>query len=59
MLMSRMSGASCARNIDLAVRKSWCESNDPEFVAKAANVAGLYVNPPVSVRRREAFDPAI
>jgi transposase len=33
-------------NIDLAVRKSWCESNDPEFVAKAADVVGLYVDPP-------------
>jgi hypothetical protein len=28
-------------NIDLAARKSWCESNDPEFVAKAADVVGL------------------
>src|SRR5665213_476260 len=25
-------------NIDLAARKSWCESNDPEFVATAADV---------------------
>jgi len=25
-------------NIDLAARKSWCESNDPEFAAKAAGV---------------------
>jgi transposase len=33
-------------NIDLAARKSWCESNDPAFAAKAANVVGLYVNPP-------------
>src|SRR6266487_1397044 len=33
-------------NIDLAARKSWCESNDPEFAAKAADVVGLYVNPP-------------
>ena len=33
-------------NIDLAARKSWCESNDPAFVAKAADVVGLYVNPP-------------
>src|SRR5437588_3380448 len=32
--------------IDLAARKSWCESNDPEFVAKAADVVGLYINPP-------------
>ena len=33
-------------NIDLAARKSWCESNDPAFVAKAAVVVGLYVDPP-------------
>jgi len=32
--------------IDLAARKSWCESNDPDFVAKAAAVVGLYVDPP-------------
>jgi transposase len=32
--------------IDLATRKSWCESNDPAFAAKAANVVGLYVDPP-------------
>ena len=33
-------------NIDLAARKSWCESNDPKFAAKAADVVGLYVDPP-------------
>ncbi len=32
--------------IDLAARKSWCESNDPEFAAKAADVVGLYLDPP-------------
>jgi hypothetical protein len=32
--------------IDLVARKSWCESNDPNFTAKAANVVGLYVAPP-------------
>jgi len=32
--------------IDLAGRKSWCESSDPEFVAKAADVVGLYMAPP-------------
>jgi len=38
----------CLRHykIDLAARKSWCESNDPDFAAKAADVVGLYVNPP-------------
>src|SRR5712671_6496951 len=33
-------------NIDLAARKSWCESNDPAFAAKAAAVVGLYMKPP-------------
>ena len=32
--------------IDLAARKSWCESDDPKFAAKAADVAGLSVHPP-------------
>jgi transposase len=35
-----------AHKIDLAGRKSWCESSDPEFVAKAADVVGLYMAPP-------------
>ena len=26
--------------------KSWCESKDPEFAAKAADVVGLYMAPP-------------
>ena len=33
-------------NIDLATRKSWCESNDPKFAAKAADVVALYIDPP-------------
>src|SRR6185295_16166561 len=32
--------------IDLVARKSWCESNDPDFAAKAADIVGLYVAPP-------------
>jgi len=35
-----------AQKVDLGGRKSWCESNDPEFVAKAADVVGLYMAPP-------------
>jgi transposase len=35
-----------AQKIDLAGRKSWCESSDPEFVAKAGDVVGLYMAPP-------------
>jgi transposase len=34
------------QKIDLAGRKSWCESKDPEFAAKAADVVGLYMSPP-------------
>jgi len=32
--------------IDLSGRKSWCESNDSEFAAKAAEIVGLYMAPP-------------
>jgi hypothetical protein len=32
--------------IDLAARKSWCESNDPDFTTKAADIVGLYIAPP-------------
>src|SRR6516165_268122 len=35
-----------SHKIDLAARKSWCERNDPNFTAKAADVVGLYVGPP-------------
>ena len=35
-----------AQKIDLSGRKSWCESDDPEFTAKAADVVGLYMAPP-------------
>jgi transposase len=35
-----------AQNIDLSARKSWCESNDPDFAAKAAEIVGLYLDPP-------------
>jgi transposase len=35
-----------AQRIDLAGRKSWCLSTDPQFVAKAAEIVGLYLNPP-------------
>lgn len=36
------------QKIDLAGRKSWCESKDPEFAAKAADVVGLYMSPPAN-----------
>ena len=35
-----------AQQIDLDGRKSWCESEDPDFVVKAADVVGLYIAPP-------------
>ena len=35
-----------AQKIDLATRKSWCVSSDPDFVAKAAEIVGLYLAPP-------------
>lgn len=35
-----------AQKIDLSGRKSWCESTDPEFIPKAADIVGLYMGPP-------------
>jgi transposase len=35
-----------SRKIDLSGRKSWCQSTDPDFVPKAAEIVGLYMNPP-------------
>ena len=32
--------------IQLARMRTWCISTDPEFVAKAADIVGLYLNPP-------------
>lgn len=32
--------------IQLRRHRSWCVSTDPEFAAKAADVIGLYLNPP-------------
>jgi transposase len=50
-----------AQKIDLAGRKSWCESNDPQFAAKAADVVGLYMAPPenavVICVDEKPFDP--
>ena len=34
------------RRIHLQRRRSWCVSTDPEFARKAADVAGLYLDPP-------------
>src|SRR6195952_4211242 len=35
-----------AQKIDLSGRKSWCQSNDPDFVPKTVGIVGLYMNPP-------------
>ena len=35
-----------AQRIDLAGRRSWCLSTDPEFAAKAADIVALYLAPP-------------
>jgi hypothetical protein len=32
--------------IDLSGRKSWCESDDPAFAAKAADIVRLYTGGP-------------
>lgn len=32
-----------AQKIDLSGRKSWCQSRDPDFVPKAADIVGLYM----------------
>lgn len=32
--------------ISLQRRRSWCVSTDPEFARKAADIVGLYLNPP-------------
>jgi transposase len=32
--------------IHLQRRRSWCISTDPQFAAKAADIVGLYLNPP-------------
>lgn len=34
------------QKIDLSGRTSWCQSKDPDFAAKAADIVGLYMSPP-------------
>ena len=34
------------QGIQLQRRRSWCLSNDPEFAPKAAEIVGLYLDPP-------------
>jgi transposase len=35
-----------SHGIQLQRRRSWCISTDPEFAPKAADIVGLYLNPP-------------
>jgi transposase len=35
-----------AQGIHLQRRRSWCISTDPQFAAKAADIVGLYLDPP-------------
>ena len=35
--------------ICLSRQRSWCVSTDPEFVPKAADIIGLYLNPPANL----------
>jgi hypothetical protein len=34
-----------AQKVDLSGRKSWCQSTDPDFVPKAADIVELYMMP--------------
>jgi transposase len=34
------------RGIQLQRRRSWCVSTDPQFAAKAADIVGIYLDPP-------------
>jgi len=36
------------KGICLSRQRSWCVSTDPEFIPKAADIIGLYLNPPVN-----------
>ncbi len=38
--------ALARHRISLRRRRSWCISTDPEFAAKAADIVGLYLDPP-------------
>jgi hypothetical protein len=40
-----VAGAASA-GVQLQRRRSWCLSTDPQFAQKAADIVGLYLNPP-------------
>jgi hypothetical protein len=37
-------------------RRSWCISTDPQFASKAADIVGLYLNPPEKRRDSVSID---
>ena len=39
-------GGCCAKKASTRRHRSWCVSTDPQFAAKAADIIGLYLNPP-------------
>ena len=41
-----LAAALSKEGIQLQRHRSWCVSTDPEFAARAADVIGLYLNPP-------------
>jgi transposase len=44
--------------IQLRRHRSWCVSTDPQFAAKAADIIGLYLNPPETVNLFAALEVA-
>lgn len=77
--MSHWDGPAVARELDSSVHavwrvlrregiylqrvRSWCVSTDPQFAPKAADIVGLYLNPPLnavvlSVDENRAFRPS-
>src|SRR3546814_6138637 len=48
MRISDWSSDVCSSDLGIQLQRhrSWCVSTDPEFAAKAADVIGLYLNPP-------------
>jgi hypothetical protein len=44
--MPRFGGCCPKKEFQLRRHRSWCVSTDPQFTAKAADIIGLYLNPP-------------
>lgn len=44
-----LSGAYCEKKASVYTdQDAWCISTDPEFATKAANIVGMYLNPPLN-----------